>query len=170
MQDLKDGESTEMQGSGVKPYTLKNSGGVYSCSCPAWRNQSLAIERRTCKHLIKLRGADVEKARTQNTTTAKADSNDADETKEAGTAEDPVVTKDNTLLITGAAGGIGTAVVKALNPQLDGFEASCFDGRYITGDVTAEDFATMQAQRKLQFDEEDNNNRSRLALQGAEQG
>jgi hypothetical protein len=28
----------------------------------------------------------------------------------------------------------------------------------------------MQAQRKLQFDEEENNNRSRLALQGAEQG
>lgn len=88
MQDLKDGESTEMQGSGVKPYTLKNSGGVYSCSCPAWRNQSLAIERRTCKHLIKLRGAEVEKARTQNATTAKAESNDADETKKAGTAED----------------------------------------------------------------------------------
>jgi hypothetical protein len=46
MQDFKDGESIEMQGSGVKPYTLKNTGGVYSCSCPAWRNQSLAIERR----------------------------------------------------------------------------------------------------------------------------
>ena len=25
-------------------------------------------------------------------------------------------------------------VVKALNPKLDGFEASCFDGHYITGD------------------------------------
>ncbi|MDP2006198.1 MAG: amidophosphoribosyltransferase [Rubrivivax sp.] len=60
-------------------------------------------------------------------------------------------------------------VVGALNPKIVSFEASCFDGRYITGDVTAEDFATMQAQRKLQFDEEDNNNRSRLALQGAEQ-
>jgi len=61
-------------------------------------------------------------------------------------------------------------VVGALNPKIVTFEASCFDGRYITGDVSAEDFATMQAQRKLQFDEEDNNNRSRLALQGAEQG
>ncbi len=58
-------------------------------------------------------------------------------------------------------------VVGALNPQIAGFEASCFDGRYITGDVTAEDFATMQAQRKLQFDEEDSS-RSRLALQGEE--
>jgi amidophosphoribosyltransferase len=27
-------------------------------------------------------------------------------------------------------------VVRALNPKLDGFEASCFDGVYITGDVT----------------------------------
>ena len=45
-----------MQGSGAKPYELKNTGGVYSCSCPAWRNQSLGIEKRTCKHLKKLRG------------------------------------------------------------------------------------------------------------------
>jgi DNA ligase-1 len=45
-----------MSGSGVKPYVLKNTGGVYSCSCPAWRNQSIAIEKRSCKHLRKLRG------------------------------------------------------------------------------------------------------------------
>jgi DNA ligase-1 len=56
MADLADGESCEMKGSGAKPYTLKNTGGVYSCSCPAWRNQSVAIESRTCKHLRKLRG------------------------------------------------------------------------------------------------------------------
>ncbi|MDE2145517.1 MAG: amidophosphoribosyltransferase [Burkholderiales bacterium] len=63
-------------------------------------------------------------------------------------------------------------VVRALNPQLAGFEASCFDGRYITGDVSAEDFAALQAQRRLQFDEEegDGGQRSRLALQGAEEG
>lgn len=56
MPDLADGESTEMKGSGAKPYVLKNVGGVYSCTCPAWRNQSVAIEKRTCKHLRKLRG------------------------------------------------------------------------------------------------------------------
>jgi DNA ligase-1 len=56
MPDLQDGETTEMQGSGAKPYVLRNSGGVYSCSCPAWRNQSTPIEKRTCKHLRKLRG------------------------------------------------------------------------------------------------------------------
>src|SRR3954468_9448974 len=63
MPDLQDGEVFEMQGSGAKPYVLKNTGGVYSCSCPAWRNQSVAIERRTCKHLRKLRGDAAEEAR-----------------------------------------------------------------------------------------------------------
>lgn len=63
MPDLSDGESVEMKGSGAKPYILKNVGGVYSCSCPAWRNQSTAIERRTCKHLRKLRGEEAEQAR-----------------------------------------------------------------------------------------------------------
>jgi DNA ligase-1 len=52
-----------MQGSGAKPYILKNTGGVYSCSCPAWRNQSLPIERRTCTHLRKLRGDAAEEVR-----------------------------------------------------------------------------------------------------------
>jgi DNA ligase-1 len=63
MPDLLDGESTLMQGSGSKPYELKNVGGVYSCTCPAWRNQSVPIERRTCKHLRKLRGDAAEEAR-----------------------------------------------------------------------------------------------------------
>jgi DNA ligase 1 len=63
MPDLADGETTEMKGSGAKPYVLKNTGGVYSCSCPAWRNQSTPIERRTCKHLRKLRGDAAEEAR-----------------------------------------------------------------------------------------------------------
>ena len=56
MSDLTDGESVEIQGSAAKPYVLKNTGGVYSCSCPAWRNQSITIEQRTCKHLRKYRG------------------------------------------------------------------------------------------------------------------
>lgn len=63
MPDLHDGESVEMKGSGAKPYVLKNTGGVYSCTCPAWRNQSTAIERRTCKHLRRLRGDAAEEAR-----------------------------------------------------------------------------------------------------------
>ncbi len=63
MPDLKDGEAVEVKGSAAKPYVLKNTGGVYSCTCPAWRNQSTAIERRTCKHLRRLRGDAAETAR-----------------------------------------------------------------------------------------------------------
>ena len=60
-------------------------------------------------------------------------------------------------------------VVSKLNPKLDGFEASCFDGVYITGDVSAADFDAMASQRQAQDDDEDNpSDRSRLALQGIE--
>ncbi len=61
-------------------------------------------------------------------------------------------------------------VVGALNAQVASFEASCFDGQYITGDVSDADFATIEAQRRLQFDEEDGPGRSRLALQGSSGG
>jgi DNA ligase-1 len=60
MPDIADGETAEVKGSAAKPYVLKNTGGVYSCSCPAWRNQSIAIEKRTCKHLRKYRGEQAE--------------------------------------------------------------------------------------------------------------
>jgi amidophosphoribosyltransferase len=59
-------------------------------------------------------------------------------------------------------------VVRALNPELDGFEASCFDGVYITGDVSEDDFAAMAAQRHGQADEEDTSaGRGPLTLQSA---
>jgi hypothetical protein len=84
MPDLADGESTEMKGSGAKPYVLKNTGGVYSCSCPAWRNQSITTEKRTCKHLRKLRGDAAEEARIggalpSKPVKAKADSEEGDD-------------------------------------------------------------------------------------------
>jgi DNA ligase-1 len=63
MPDLADGETYEMMGSAAAPYELRNVGGVYSCSCPAWRNQGGPAERRTCKHLRKLRGDEAEDAR-----------------------------------------------------------------------------------------------------------
>ncbi|QPF73793.1 amidophosphoribosyltransferase [Roseateles sp. DAIF2] len=59
-------------------------------------------------------------------------------------------------------------VVAALQPGLNGFEASCFDGSYVTGDVSAEDFETMREQRKSQGDEEDGPARTRLALQSGQ--
>jgi DNA ligase 1 len=63
MPDLADGETFLMQGSAARPYELKNVGSVNSCSCPAWRNQSVPIEKRTCKHLRKRRGDAAETAR-----------------------------------------------------------------------------------------------------------
>ena len=61
-------------------------------------------------------------------------------------------------------------VVAALNPRIQGFEASCFDGHYVTGDIAVGDFVAQQAQRRLQFDDEDGDTRSRLALQSDEDG
>lgn len=66
MPDLNDGESIEIKGSGVKPYLIRNIGGLYSCTCPAWMNQSLPIEQRTCKHIRKLRGDAAEAERIGN--------------------------------------------------------------------------------------------------------
>ena len=63
MGDLADGEHTQVNGSGSAVYTLKNSGGVYSCTCPAWMHQSLGIEVRTCKHLRAFRGDAAEQER-----------------------------------------------------------------------------------------------------------
>ncbi|HEX6362657.1 MAG TPA: amidophosphoribosyltransferase [Albitalea sp.] len=57
-------------------------------------------------------------------------------------------------------------VVAQLNPALNGVEASCFDGNYITGDVTSADFDAIAHQRRMQEDDEDAPGRSRLALQG----
>jgi amidophosphoribosyltransferase len=56
--------------------------------------------------------------------------------------------------------------VEALNPTLAGLEASCFDGHYITGDVSAADFEAMKTQRASQPQEEEGAaaDRSRLAL------
>jgi len=63
MPDILDGDSVEVQGSAKDPYILRNTGGVFSCTCPAWRNQSTPIERRTCKHLRQYCGEEAELAR-----------------------------------------------------------------------------------------------------------
>ena len=61
-------------------------------------------------------------------------------------------------------------VVKALNPKIDGFEASCFDGEYITGDISRADFETLETQRRQQPDDDEDRKGSRLALQDAQDG
>jgi DNA ligase-1 len=63
MPDLEDGQRAYVKGSGAKPWEIRNVGGVYSCNCPAWRNQSRPIEQRTCKHIIAYRGEEAEQAR-----------------------------------------------------------------------------------------------------------
>ncbi|MFT3695802.1 MAG: DUF2228 domain-containing protein [Kofleriaceae bacterium] len=51
MPELQDGDRVVVEGSSGNNYTLERHGDVYSCSCPAWRNQKLPIEDRVCKHL-----------------------------------------------------------------------------------------------------------------------
>ena len=52
--------------------------------------------------------------------------------------------------------------IGGLNPLLDGFDASCFDGVYVTGDISSADIQRMQASRVLA--EEGDEDTSRLAL------
>ena len=44
--------------------------------------------------------------------------------------------------------------VGALNTELAGFEASCFDGHYITGDISAADFEAIASRRNVQVEED----------------
>ena len=57
--------------------------------------------------------------------------------------------------------------VGALNQQLSGFEASCFDGVYVTGDVSSDDVVRMN-ERRING-EEDDGATSRLALPNAQE-
>jgi len=56
-------------------------------------------------------------------------------------------------------------VVNQLNPAVQGFDASCFDGIYITGDITDGDIARLNAQRMKTG--EDDQDTSRLTLPNA---
>ena len=54
--------------------------------------------------------------------------------------------------------------IGALNTRLDGFDASCFDGVYVTGDITSEDIARMGASRVVADEASTEEDTSRLAL------
>ena len=56
--------------------------------------------------------------------------------------------------------------IGSLNPKIHGFDASCFDGVYITGDVNPDDIAKINAARVGQEDPLEENS-SRLALPNA---
>ena len=55
-------------------------------------------------------------------------------------------------------------VITALNPALNGLEASCFDGQYVAGGLAAEDAASKASPRAERGDDEEGPDRSRLAL------
>ena len=57
--------------------------------------------------------------------------------------------------------------VASLNPALDGFDASCFDGEYVTGDITAADIARLNQSRPQT--EEGQEDTSRLALPNSQE-
>ena len=57
--------------------------------------------------------------------------------------------------------------IGSLNPKLDGFDASCFDGVYVTGDITPADIERMGASRVTS--EEGEEDTSRLALPNHEE-
>lgn len=116
MADLSDGESTVVQGSGSATYTIRNVGGVYSCSCPAWRNQSTAIERRTCKHIRRLRGEAAEEARLGGPIAAPARGRAAADGEEAGDKSAPV-------LLAEAWDGVVDVSDWWLSEKLDGVRA-----------------------------------------------
>ena len=63
MPEIPEGATVEITSASGAKYQLKNVAGVYSCSCPSWRNQSLPIDRRTCKHLRKYLGEQAEQER-----------------------------------------------------------------------------------------------------------
>lgn len=59
---LADGDKVQVKGSS-STYELARTGSVYSCTCPAWRNQGAALGLRTCKHLRAYLGDAAETAR-----------------------------------------------------------------------------------------------------------
>lgn len=67
--------------------------------------------------------------------------------------------------------GMKRAIMKAVPDapgafRIDGFDASCFDGVYVTGDVNAEDIARINEARVGQEEQEEDT--SRLALPNAQ--
>jgi DNA ligase-1 len=66
---LADGQKVSVKGSS-STYELGRQGTVYSCTCPAWRNQGGALHQRTCKHLRAYLGDAVESARVGTSATA----------------------------------------------------------------------------------------------------
>ena len=62
--EIKNGGSFKVKSdSSDSVYELKNRGGVYSCDCTAWRQQSKPTNKRSCKHLQQYLGEEFETKR-----------------------------------------------------------------------------------------------------------
>jgi DNA ligase-1 len=137
MPDLRDGEIFEMKGSAAEPYELRNNGGVYSCSCPAWRNQGVPAEQRTCKHLRKLRGDEAEEARVLaaggTLTTVRPRRSKPAPTLAEGTAPQPAEEDDAgaPVLLAERWDGVEDPVGWWMSEKLDGVRAY-WDGNALT--------------------------------------
>ncbi|KAG7379202.1 hypothetical protein PHYPSEUDO_008899 [Phytophthora pseudosyringae] len=67
---LVDGTFHDVKSASGSTYIVKRLGMVYSCSCPAWRNQRHPPTSRTCKHLKQLLGEEFEIVRARGSATA----------------------------------------------------------------------------------------------------
>ncbi|KAG2760289.1 hypothetical protein JG687_00006609 [Phytophthora cactorum] len=67
---LVDGTFHDVKSASGSTYIVKRLGMVYSCSCPAWRNQRHPPNSRTCKHLKQLLGEEFEIVRARGSATA----------------------------------------------------------------------------------------------------
>ena len=54
--------------------------------------------------------------------------------------------------------------IRMVNPRLTSFETSCFDGRYVTGDITSEYLNAIEARRDAGRDSEDDSDSAQLDL------
>ena len=63
MTQLIEGSPVQVPG---KRYIMRNVGGIYDCSCVAWKMQSRQIDIRTCKHLCEYLGVESERTRVGN--------------------------------------------------------------------------------------------------------
>jgi len=51
-----------------------------------------------------------------------------------------------------------------VNPQLSNFETSCFDGRYVTGDVTSDYLDSIETRRDAMRDSDEDGEGAQLDL------
>eukprot|EP01126_Amoeba_proteus_P030543 TRINITY_DN3017_c0_g1_i12.p1 TRINITY_DN3017_c0_g1~~TRINITY_DN3017_c0_g1_i12.p1 ORF type:complete len:352 (-),score=66.65 TRINITY_DN3017_c0_g1_i12:633-1688(-) len=62
-----DGDSIPIQGDSGASYEIRFRGGIYYCTCTAWKMQNTGVDKRTCKHLRTYLGEEFETYRVGRT-------------------------------------------------------------------------------------------------------